>query len=503
MLLFGKSKTIQEIVGSDINDEHFELINKWKSIYSGSANAWTKERVHTINSGKKPRKLHSLNMAKVASEELAKIIFSEKVEINISDEELNEYIQDVLKDNRFDKVFQSEVEQMLALGGLVLKVFPKKKYDGTYKLQINYITPDCFIPTAFENGEVTEAVFLNVTKKGDKEYCLFESHKWVVVKGENGPERELEITNKLYMSEKNGNELKQVPLETLYNDLKEKVYIKGLSSQLFAYIKPNVANNFDVGSPLGISIFANAEDTLYALDVAFDSFIREFKMGKRRIIVPTSAIRTAVDPMNPGTMHRYFDADDEVYEAMNMEDKKIIDNTVGLRIDEHVSAINALLNLFSMQIGFSSGTFVFDGVSVKTATEIISEKSKTYQTKQSNEDLIEEALGKFIMTLGEVAELYEVFSTPDEDYEVVFSWDDSIIRDKDSETAHYLNLMNNQLVSKKFALMKIMDITEEQAIEMLNEIKEEQTTFNPSMEDILLGDDNLEGLIGKPEGPQV
>lgn len=498
---------MKEIVGVEINDEHFNLIEKWKTIYLGGQSAWNNETIHTIAKGTKKRRLHSLNMAKVASEELAKMIFSEKVEINISDEEHNENIKELLKQNRFDKVFQGEVEQMLALGGLILKAFPKKQYDGTYKMQINYVTPDCFIPLSYDNGEITEAVFLNVTKKGDKEYCLFEFHKWVVVKTEGIPERVIEVTNKLYVTEKNGSESKQVPLQTLYNDLKEVVYVRNMSSQLFTYIKPNVANNFDIGSPLGISIFANAVDTLYALDVAFDSFIREFKLGKKRILVPTTAVKMVVDPLNPGNTHRYFDADDEVYEAMNMgsdpSNQKIIDNTVSLRVEEHIAAMNSLLNILSMQIGFSSGTFVFDGVSVKTATEIVSEKSKTYQTKQSNEDLIEEGLDKFIRTLGEVAELYDIFPLPDKEFEVVFNWDDSIIKDKDSETTHYLNLMNNQLISKKYALMKILDITEEQAIEMLNEIKEEQVTANPSMEDILLGDDELEGLVGKPEGPQV
>jgi hypothetical protein len=41
------------------------------------------------------------------------------------------------------------------------------------------------------------------------------------------------------------------------------------------------------------------------LDIAFDSYQREFKLGKKRILVPDSAIQTVIDPIT-GQMHRYF-----------------------------------------------------------------------------------------------------------------------------------------------------------------------------------------------------
>ena len=49
---------------------------------------------------------------------------------------------------------------------------------------------------------------------------------------------------------------------------------------VFAYFRPFVSNNSDYDVPLGMSVYANCTDTLRALDTVFDSFQREFVLGK-------------------------------------------------------------------------------------------------------------------------------------------------------------------------------------------------------------------------------
>jgi len=314
---------------------------------------------------------------------------------------------------------------------------------------------------------------------------LIELHEWVTdAHSDSEGSKVYMVSNELYVSE-NGSEGNRVPLETLYPNLEEETLIRGLENPLFQYIKPNIANNLDIQSPLGISVFANSEDTLYALDIAFDSFIREFRLGKKRIIVPASAVRSVVDPQT-GQVNRYFDATDEIYEAFNLDEttnNKIVDNSVSLRVSEHIAAINSLLDILSMQVGFSAGTFTFDGKGVKTATEVVSEKSKTFQTKQSNENLLEEGLIKFIIMLTDLAALYDLFNKPEE-FEIELAWDDSIIQDRDSNADFYLKLANSGLITKEYALQKILDFTEEQAQEMIEKIKEERASNTPTIEEM-------------------
>lgn len=499
-MLFGRSKELMKITNTQIDERHYQDIEKWKAIYAGN---WDEHHIHTVQTinGKRKRRKYSLNMAKVASEEISKLVFNEKVVINMNDEKIDEIVDELFTKNRFYKVFQGKLENMFALGGLVLKAHPKEQPDGSYKLDIQYVMPDCFIPITYDSDEITEGVFLTITRKGDKTYCLFEFHTWKYIESEDEGSNEivkvLNIRNELYEQDKSKSTaeelMRKVPLDTIYPELEEQVNIEGLTQPLFQYLKPNKANNKDLQSPLGVSIFANAIDTLFAIDTAFDSLIREFRLGKRRIIVPAAAIKSVIDPQN-GTTHQYFDADDETYEAFQFQDpdkQKIVDNTVELRVEEHVSAINALLNLYSMQIGFSSGTFTFDGQSVKTATEVVSEKSKTYQTKQSNEDLIEESLGKFVVTVLEVAQLYDIVDIDInyDELETEFYWDDSIIKDKHTESDFLIKLKSNGLISGKYVLMQLLEMTEEQAEDMLKEVMDEQVSKAPSMKELVGGND--------------
>lgn len=490
-MLIGRKESINKITKTPLDEEHFKRLETWKAVYKGNYDEFHKMHYSTINNRNKQRRRHSLNMSKVSCEELAKLIFTEKVDINITSKDNANIAEEIkigiLKENRFFKVFQNKLETMFALGGLILKTNIKVSAEEVYKLGVTYVTPDSFIPISYDNDEVTEGVFLTVSREKDKIYVLFEFHEWKVITNDNDEiVKAYVITNNLYEGDSSGDDLKKIPLEVKYPDLDKITTIEGLTNPLFTYIKPNINNNFDLNSPTGISIFANSLDTLYALDVAFDSFIREFSLGKRRIIVPTTAIQTIMDP-NTGEVSRYFDADDEVYQAMNMMDpekQKIVDNTVPIRSKDFIDSINALLNLLSLQMGFSPGTFTFDGQSMKTATEVVSEKSKTYQTKQAHENVVEEGLDKFIRSLAEVAMLYDIIDDLDlEKLEVEFSWDDSIIQDRDADLEFNLKLQTAKIVSKKYVLMEILGFTEQQAVDMLDEVSKETSADLPDIED--------------------
>ncbi|PHC86045.1 portal protein [Bacillus wiedmannii] len=457
-------KKISDKKEISINEESYKQIDIWKAIYSGHYDEWHNVKYHTVE-GQKSRKMASLNMAKVISQEMAALIFNEKCSINISDKSLSDNIKNVLDENNFIKEFQRYLEYTFALGGMVIKVYWNEG------IKLSYVTADCFIPIAWDNKHITEGVFVNEISKGDKKYTLLE---WHLVEN-----NEYVIRNELYESKNQGDLGVKVPLSTLYPDLEEEVWIKDISRPLFVYFKPNTANNLDLSSPLGISLYANSLDTLKSLDIAFDSFQREFVLGKKRIIVPTSAIKTVVDPIS-GIPHRYFDSTDEVYEAMKFDDgeQSIKDISVELRVEEHTAAINALLNYVSMQIGFSAGAFSFDGQGVKTATEVVSENSKTFRTKQSHETIIEDGIRDLVDIIIEIAALYDEFESTNE-YEVTVTFDDSIAEDQTAEINKQVTLVMNGLTTKKLAIMKIHGVSEEEAERIVEEIQDENKMVMP------------------------
>lgn len=468
----GLIKQIKSVSDVIITDDFYNLIEKWKCIYQGYYPEWHDLNVVTIG-GNKKRRMNTLNLGKIISEELARLVFNEKVKIHISPDSYSKVIHEVLKRNDFYKLFQDNLERMFALGGMVIKV-----YAANNQIKLGFVNADCFFPLSYSNGRVDEGLFINQIRKGGKWYTHLEWHTW------SGDE--YVIRNELYESDLSSELGIKVSLATLFPDLAEETRISGLSRPLFVHFKPNIANNFDTQSPLGISIFANALDTIHALDLAFDSLVNEFKLGRKRIIVPATAVKAVVDPTD-GSIRRYFDPNDEVYQAFQfdtIENQQIIDNSVELRIDEHIAGINALLEILAMQIGFSPGSFTFDGSSVKTATEVISENSKTFRTVASHEILVEEGLRQLIDTIGDVATLYGIFTVPN-DYEVSVEFDDSIVIDKNENSNYYLKFYNAGLTTKVYTLMKTLGFTEEEATQMVEARKKEDQTLNPDFEELV------------------
>ena len=103
----------------------------------------------------------------------------------------------------------------------------------------------------------------------------------------------------------------------MYPTLSPATEFDQLKQTMFQYIRPIGANFADDNSPLGMSVYASALDTLHSLDIAFDSLQREFVLGKKRIIVPAQCIKTFKD--GSGRMRGYFDATDDVWAALETD----------------------------------------------------------------------------------------------------------------------------------------------------------------------------------------
>ncbi|MFJ7950346.1 phage portal protein [Lysinibacillus sp. NPDC096418] len=484
MAKMGLIKKLEQVTDHkkiSLSETYYNNILKWRSLHQGYYSEMHDVDYHTIDGAKK-RRMATLNMPKSAAQELATLIFNERCEISISDEGYNEFVQDVFKDNGFNGNFQQYLEFMFAQGGMVVKPYVA---DG--KLKLSYVTADCFLPISWDNTRITEGVFISEINKQGKKYTHLEWHTFEAGK--------YIIKNELYESTHGQDLGTKVSLETLFKGLAEIVPLDHVTRPLFAYFKPNLANNIDSTVPLGISVYANAYDTLKSLDIAFDSFQREFRLGRKRIIVPAHMIKTVIDPFDD-QIKRYFDSSDETYEALGgeMDSETIHEVNTTLRAQEHIDAINAWLNLFATQIGFSAGSFTFNGQSVKTATEVVSENSKTFRTKQSHENVVEQGITDLIECIGVVAQIYGLY-TPPTDYDVTVQFDDSIAEDQNAEIDKQIKLIGSGLQSKLKAIMKIHGLTEEEAVKLLKEIKAEELQNAPDFEEMK----KATSLLGKEE----
>ena len=476
----------------------------WKLLWKGYYKAWHYIPAPTIADPDRHRNMSRMGMAKALVAEMAGLVWGEECSVNVSmegftaDEEnpdpLNEWVQKTLCKNAFREKMQESIEEGLALGGAAYKTWAESRHDEdgnempeTRKIMIGYAMADQFVPTAWDNAKVTEGVFISRIAKGGYYYTRLEWHKW------NGTT--YVITNELYRSEiqkgANPEDTQDIlgvryPLAEIYPYLDEITEVP-VEESLFTYWRTPIANNLDDNSPLGMSIYGNALDTLHSLDVCYDSFDREFRLGKKRIIVPARAVRSVVDPVS-GKLVRYFDATDETYEALasdEPDDLKITDNSIELRVEEHVAAINAFLSILCMQVGFSAGTFSFDQhTGLKTATEVVSENSKTYKTIKTVQNQIRPAIEHLVRNIIDVAILYEMTDdngTPIErlvsnGYNVTITFDDGVTQDRQTNLNEGVMLVGAGLLSKYTFLTDPkygQGLTPEQAQEELDRIKAE------------------------------
>lgn len=497
-------KDVFELGGVPAFNEFYNFgIFIWKMLYRGYYKPWHLIPAPTVQNAKAERQVYRLNAAKAVCAEMAGLVWGEECEVNVSikgresteenPDPLNEFIQRVLKDNAFWEKMQESVEECLALGGSAIKVWHEVRHDSegkevpdSGKIRLGYCMADQFVPTAWNNAKVTEGVFISREAKSGYYYTRLEWHKWDGMT--------YTVKNELYRSEiqKGANGDSQdilgvrYPLAEIYPYLDEETVIP-VGESLFSYYRTPIANNLDDNSPLGMSIYGNALETLHALDICYDSFVREFRLGKKRIIVPARAVRTVVDPTT-GTPRRYFDPGDETYEALASDDPndlRITDNSVELRVEEHVAALNAFLSILCLQLGFSASTFSFDERSgLKTATEVVSENSKTYKTIKTIQNQLRPSIEHMIRNIIDVAVLYDMdfegqkvssLIAPGYDVNVVF--DDGVTQDRQTNINEGVMLVGAGLLSKyTFMTDKKygQGLTPEQAEEELKRIRSEQ-----------------------------
>ena len=430
-----------------------DCIDKWQDIFRNEPKWQLAAKGGLFSKGK--REILRLNMAKVLCDSLSALTFSEQCEVVLDNEEYQGYIDNALNRNGFWKQLPELLCKAYALGGCALKCYLESGVP-----RIDYITADRFIPVGWDGNGVTRCIFSSTINLGGF-YHLLEYYK---------PGRS---EYKLYKSG-SVNELgKECPLSELFPELPAVVNYEN-DTPMFAYFKPFVSNNETYDTPLGMSVFANCTDTLQSLDTVFDSFSREFILGKKRIIVPSQSIRTVMNP-DSGKMERYFDADDEAFVALSSEDNenmRITDNTVELRIEQHISAINAYLNILCMQTGLSAGTFSFDTAQgMKTATEIISQESKTARTVKNNKNLLTEAIETVVRALIQLGVMSGTLRR--EEYSVTVGWNDNIIIDDNTLIDNNIKLVSAGLKSKVKAIMEVQKCDEATAREELARMSQE------------------------------
>lgn len=443
------------------------------------------------------RKFEYLNVAKLAARRIASIVFNSKCTIAINgDDTTNEWINQVLTDNNFFNLFEENLEKGAALGGFAMRPY----LDGN-KIKIAWIRADQFIPLHSNTNNISDAVITSRTQRIERDtniyYTLLEFHEW---DEHNGDYR---ITNELYRTDNKDEVGKQVPLSTLdvYKDLDDEVILHNLTRPLFVYFKTPGANNISIESPLGTGIVDNAKTIIDVINRTHDQFYWEINLGQRHIAVDASMMKPAIDNNDDEIHPNLFDSDQNVYQGFYSDSSdtnfNIKDMTTDIRTSQYKEAIDHFLKEFETQIGLSTGTFSYGSDGLKTATEVVSNNSMTYQTRSSYLTMVEKAINELIQSILELASNKDMFgntpviydydlSTKVPDVEVHF--DDGVFVDKDKQMEEDLKNVLAGILSKTTFLKRNYGLSDDDAKEEIERISNEQPE-PPSEPDYEQGED--------------
>lgn len=452
-----KSKSIK-VIEEDIT----EKMDIWGQWYKGKVD---KFHEYTTYSGKKTLKLErkTLNMPSRVAQRWADLLINEKVAISVDDEYSEQKIQDLLHQVNFYVRGNNLIETAFALGG----GFFIQYWDGE-KTNQKYITQEFMYPISYDSGRLKEAAFASSKVIDGKKYVYLETH----LLNENG---EYVIDNSLLYSD--GKDNKASLREVSQGFYEEHNIIPKIETHrtepLFQMVRPNVANKENFNSPYGTSVYSGAIDIFKQIDVVYDSYFKEFLLGKKRIFVHDGVTNINYD--KDGNQYDVFDPNEEVFYRIPESDvdgsPPIIESNLALRVAEHNTALQTQLNCLSQSVGFGSDGFKWDSGNVATATQIISQNSEMFRTVKKHELLLYDVLVDMVKGLLWVENVFGNDKQCNYEATVTIDFDDSIIEDTAEKKRQALLELNNGLIDPIQYYQDVYGMTESQAIEFFNKLR--------------------------------
>lgn len=365
-----------------LSDTMDMAIRTWNQIYAGHPN-WVDKDNH----------VKTINFAKSVSSETARLACLD-LSIKVSGSARAVYLQSVI-DNMFGKI-REYVERGCVNGTIILK----PNGDG-----IDCFDPQRFLPTEVDgNGNIRAGIFFDFYEQSKKYYKRLEYHRFA----DDGVYL---ISNRCFISESSTSLGTETDItKTPWKELMPDVGIENIEKPLFAVFKTPMANNIDIASPLGMSIFAEALEELKDLDIAYSRNAKEIYDSKRTVLaderlfdgkaIMVDGEIVRVKPKMPDYIRNVLsEGQENFYQEINPN----------LNTDTRVKGINNILSILAYKCGYSNGYFSFDSMTgIQTATGVEASQQRTIQFIKDVRDKLEMAMDDLIYAIDKYADLYDL-----------------------------------------------------------------------------------------------
>lgn len=436
----------------NIPSEYYSHIQIWQSWWKGFYKPFH-EFVELVGDRHRTRKLYSLKMAKKVCEDWASVLLNEKTEIVIDDKFSAEFVvgpEDaqtpggILGENNFWEQGNALMEKafMSGTGAFVLKLSGMQVEGESIvktpaaKIRIDYLTALQIIPITVRQGKIIDVAFVSEVIEKGKAFVYLETHE-LTGKG-------YRITNEYFNAQ--NDQLTPAPLPS---GIAPELYT-GSDVPLFSIFSPNIVNTFDKANGLGMSIYAHAIDNLMGVDLAYNNFNRDFKLGGKKVFYNQSLIHTDLDgnKVTPDdVMQQLFVQVGDALVDENGKQMAVQEFNPALRVQENKDGIQAQLDYLSFKCGFGTKHYQFNSGSVVTATQYMGDKQELVQNAAKHYIVIERALKTLVRAILWAGK--EVLGQPvNPDATVTVNFEDSYIIDKESERLRDLQEIRDGIMQK-------------------------------------------------------
>ncbi len=439
-----------------------EQTNIWLEWFTGDVKTFHHYEIY--NGAKKIKcRRRTLNMAKKVAEDWANLLLNEKTSVAYGNEEQQEQLNELLSSVNFWQKGNQGIELAFALGnGAFVEGF-----DEDNNIRLQFVNATKIYPLNIEQDKITECAFINTNG--------LTTTVQIHIKGQ--------LLEDGFLYDRNGNyfirtlkyEKKLADDNSLGELVADDWFDTGSQQAWFQMVKPNIANNINVNSPMGISVFANALNSIEGVDLAYDGFCEEMRLGKARIFLDKRLVH-----IDENGEHYLFDVNDTGFYWIGGSDgttqtKPVEFYAPALRTDSYFNGINNALNLLSAKTGFGENHYRFDENGIATATQVISQNSEMFRTIKKHEIILYDVLIDMVQAL---MYIHNTFITsdykfnPDASLEIKF--DDSIIEDKQTEMLNDRQDLASGVMSKVEYRMKWYNEDEATAKAKIDEIDAER-----------------------------
>lgn len=382
-------------LNTNIQTTYYPYIQTWRAWWEGYVEEVHSYRELGVDNSPRKRKLYRLQMAKRVCEDWAALLLNEKTTLSLEHKPSSLFLQGedgtagALGDNNFWCEANELCEKAFALGtgafvaraeGAKIDANGRVIPDPNCKAGIEYVDAMHIIPLSVKKSKITECAFVSTYTQRGKEHCYIETH----TQGEDG--------NYIIENESFCIEGAQLNKEVLPAGIAEKINT-GSKYPWFAIIYPNVANNIRENNGLGMSVYANATDCLLSVDIAYNNFVKDFKLGGKKVFYNKAMLKTNAEgkTITPDDVAQQLFQ--QVGDGLDFDAKAMVQEfNPSLRVAENKDGVQAQLDYLSFKCGMGTKRYQFENSGVKTATEYTGERQELVQHANRHMIPIEAAL---------------------------------------------------------------------------------------------------------------